>query len=139
MLNRQLLPDNTWAFDPAYRTLSAFPVAAFTLTIFTDIAYWRTANLLWLHFSEWLLLAGLVFGVFAAVFLLVAYLVNRVRPVWSHALGGVIVLILAALNSFVHTADGWTAVMPYGLPLSIVTVLAMMVTGWLGWRSVRNV
>jgi uncharacterized membrane protein len=139
MLYRQLLPANTWAFDPAYRILAAFPIAAFTLTVVADIAYWRTANLLWLHFSEWLLLAGLVFGVLAVVFLLVAYLVSKVRPVWSHAFGGMVVLILAALNSFIHTADGWTAVMPYGLALSIVTVLAMIVTRWLGSRSVRHV
>jgi uncharacterized membrane protein len=139
MLDRQPLPANTWAFDPAYRTLAAFPIAVFTLTVFTDLAYWRTANLMWLHFSEWLLLAGLVFGVLAAVFLLVAYVVGRVRPVWLHAIGGVVVLVLAALNSFIHTADGWTAVIPFGLALSIVTVLAMIVTGWLGSRSGSHV
>lgn len=135
----QPLPASTWAYDPGYRTLAAFPIAAFTLTVFTDLAYWRTANLMWLHFSEWLLLAGLVFGVLAAVFLLVAYIVTKVRPVWLHTIGGVVVLLLAALNSFIHTADGWTAVMPFGLALSIVTMLAMIVTGWFGARSVRHV
>jgi uncharacterized membrane protein len=139
MLYRQPLPANTWAYDSAYRTLAAFPIAAFTLTVLTDLAYWRTANLMWLHCSEWLLLSGLVFGVLAAVFLMAAYVGSKVRPVWLHAVGGVVVLVLAALNSFIHTADGWTAVMPFGLALSIVTVLAMFVTGWLGSGSVRHV
>lgn len=133
-----LLPRN-WVFDPAYRTFAAFPICAFTLTIFTDIAYWRTGNLMWLHFSEWLLLAGLVVGVLAAVFLVVAYLVSKGRPVWLHVIGVVVVLLLAALNSFIHTADGWTAVMPYGLAVSVVTVLAMIVTGWIGSRSFQHV
>lgn len=117
---------------PIYRTLTAFPIAAFSLTVLTDIAYWRTENLLWLHFSEWLLLAGLVFGILAAVFLGVMAIAGRVRIFWPHAVAGLVVLLLAAWNNFVHTADGWTAVVPSGLTLSVVTVLAMMVTGWLG-------
>jgi uncharacterized membrane protein len=139
MTHQHSLPSENWAFDPAYRTLAAFPICAFTLTIFTDIAYWRTANLLWLHFSEWLLLAGLVLGILAAVFLVVAYLVSKYPPIWPHAIGGVAVLVLAALNSFIHTADGWTAVLPWGLTISVVTVLVMIVTGWLGSRSVLHV
>jgi uncharacterized membrane protein len=139
MTYRHSLLGSAWAFDPVYRTLAAFPIAAFTLTVFTDLAYWRTANLMWLHFSEWLLLAGLVFGVLAAVFLLVAYLDSRVRPVWLRAIGGMVVLLLASLNSFIHTADGWTAVMPFGLAVSVATVLAMIFTGLIGWRSIRHV
>jgi len=119
---------------PVYRVLTAFPIAAFSLTALTDIAYWQTSNLLWLHFSEWLLLAGLVFGVLAALFLAVMGLAGKARISWPHALGGIAVLILAALNSFIHTADGWTAVMPYGLTISLVTVVVMLVTGWFaGW------
>jgi uncharacterized membrane protein len=139
MIYQHSLTASNWEFDAAYRTFTAFPICAFTLTVFTDIAYWRTANLMWLHFSEWLLLAGLIFGVLAAVFLLLAYLVSKVRPGWLHAIGGVVVMLLAALNSFIHTADGWTAVMPYGLTVSVITVLAMIITGWLGLRSIRHV
>jgi uncharacterized membrane protein len=46
-----------------------------------------------------------------------------------------VVLLLAALNSFIHTADGWTAVMPYGLATSVVTLLAMIFTGLAGGRG----
>jgi uncharacterized membrane protein len=45
------------------------------------------------------------------------------------------VLILGTLNNLVHTADGWTAVYPTGLGLSIATALAMLVTGWLGRKG----
>ena len=58
----------------------AFPFACFTLTVVTDLAYVQTLNLLWLHLSEWLLLAGLVFGGLGLIGRLIDYLVRRVRP-----------------------------------------------------------
>ncbi|HEV2553513.1 MAG TPA: DUF2231 domain-containing protein [Bosea sp. (in: a-proteobacteria)] len=114
--------------------LLSFPVACFTLTVLTDIAYWQTLNLLWLHFSEWLLFAGLVFGALALVVLAIDFAISRVRPAWPAVLAGIGVMLLATLNSFVHTADGWTAVMPYGLALSALTVVAMVAAAWLGAR-----
>ena len=132
-------PVRVSAMDPIYAFLLSFPIACFTLTLITDIAYTQTLNLLWLHFSEWLLLAGLVFGIVAAVIYLVDFIVRRVRPAWSAVLMGIVVLLLAALNSFIHTSDGWTAVVPYGLAVSALTVIAIVLTGWLEWRSVRHV
>ncbi|MEZ5805560.1 MAG: DUF2231 domain-containing protein [Rhizobiaceae bacterium] len=132
-------PDRALAANCLHTTLLAFPIACFTLTVLTDVAYWRTLNLLWLHFSEWLLLAGLVFGVVAALARFIDYLIRRVRHSWPTVIGGVVVLVLATVNSFIHTADGWTAVMPYGLAASVLTVLAMIVTGWFGRMGARHV
>lgn len=132
------LPGTVWA-DPVHAALQAFPIACFSLTVLTDTAYIQTSNLLWLHFSEWLLLAGLVFGVLALLARAVHFLIYRSRPSWLALLGGVVVLILATINSFVHTADGWTAVVPYGLALSIGTVLVMILTAWLARPGVRYV
>jgi uncharacterized membrane protein len=124
------------ARHPIHATLVPFPIVCFTLTLLTDIAYWQTSNLMWQHFSEWLLLAGLVFGGLAALVGAVDFLFRREfrasRPAWPHAVGGVIVLVLAFINSFVHAADGWTGVVPYGLALSVATVLVMAVTNWFG-------
>lgn len=138
-MNSHALPGAAVAVHPVQSTLRAFPIACFSLALLTDIAYWQTSNLLWLHFSEWLLLAGLVGGILAAVAHLVALIGRQVRHGWGTILGGAVVLILATLNNFVHTADGWTAVVPYGLALSAATVLAMIVTAWLGRRGVRYV
>ncbi|MDP3320459.1 MAG: DUF2231 domain-containing protein [Bosea sp. (in: a-proteobacteria)] len=128
--------DQQRPIEIAFSALLAFPIACFTLTVLTDIAYWQTLNLLWLHFSEWLLFAGLVFGALALVTLAIDFAIRRARPAWSAVLAGIVVLLLATLNSFVHTADGWTAVMPYGLTLSVLTVIVMMATAWLGARHV---
>lgn len=123
----------------AYRFFASFPVACFFLTVLTDTAYWRTSNLLWLHFSEWLLFAGLVFGCFALVIAMLVLVLWKEGPSWPALLGRVFVLAAAALNSFIHTADGWTAVVPYGLATSIVTVMAMFATAWLGRTEARHV
>ena len=124
--------------EPFHLVLQSFPIACFSLTLLTDLAYIQTSNLLWLHFSEWLLLAGLVFGVVAIIARFVDYLVTRIRPPWSAVIAAVVVLVLATLNSFVHTSDGWTAVVPLGLVLSCLTVLAMLVTGWLARHGVHH-
>lgn len=125
--------------DVVHAALLSFPIACFSLTVLTDIAYWQTLNLLWLHFSEWLLFAGLVFGGISALVFLADFAIRRVRPSWLAVSAGVVVLLLATLNSFIHTADGWTAVMPYGLALSVLTVLAMIVTAWLARWGGRHV
>ena len=134
----RIWPDRPLLMECTHAALLAFPIACFSLTVLTDLAYIRTANLLWLHFSEWLLLAGLVFGAIALLIRLADYLVRRVRPSWPGVIGGLVVLVLATLNSFIHTADGWTAVVPYGLAISILTVLAMAVTAWFACREIRR-
>jgi len=122
-----------------HSTFLAFPIACFSLTVATDVGFVRTVNLLWLHFSEWLLLTGLIFGVLAAFAYLVDYFICKLRPHWLALTSGIVVLLLAAINSFVHTADGWTAVVPYGLTLSVLTVVAMIVTAWFGRMGARHV
>lgn len=120
--------------------LVPFPIVCFVLTLVCDIVYWQTSHLMWQRFAEWLLLAGLIFGALAAIAGAVDLLANReIRargPAWPHAIGNVIVMLLAIVNSFVHAGDGWTGVVPWGLVLSAVTVLLLLVTGWLGGSMV---
>ncbi|MGP3698660.1 DUF2231 domain-containing protein [Rhodobacter sp. NSM] len=121
---------------PLHAVLVPFPIACLTLTLFADIAYWMTSNLMWQHFAEWLLLAALIFGTFAALVgaidLLVRRPLRRLRIGWIHGVGNLVVLGLAFLNSLVHARDGWTGVVPWGLVLSALTVIVLAVTGWLG-------
>jgi uncharacterized membrane protein len=126
----------TIAGHPIHTMLVPFPIVCFTLALVTDIAYWRTSYLMWQEFSAWLLLTGITFGVAAAIFGTIDFLANREiraqRPAWPHLIGNAAVLILAFFNNLVHAGDGWTAVVPWGLILSALTVLVMVVTGWLG-------
>jgi uncharacterized membrane protein len=54
------------------------------------------------------------------------------RPSWALLIGSPVVLALAILNNFVHSRDAWTAVVPEGLGLSAITVVAIIITAWLG-------
>lgn len=119
--------------------LRSVPLTCFTLALISDVAYLQTSNLLWLHFSEWLLLAGVVFTGLALLALPVDLMVRHVRPSWWAVFAGVVVLVLAIINNLIHTADGWTAVMPWGVGLSAATVLAMILTGFLASKGERHV
>jgi len=100
---------------------------------------------MWLHFSEWLIAAGLVFGALAALALLVEFVAShaiRTGPLgWAHLLLFYAALIVELFNAFFHTIDGWTAVVPGGMTLSIVgAILALAAVGTLfrvpvTWRA----
>ena len=116
--------------------LVPFPIVCFLGALLTDIAYWRTADIMWANFSAWLLAAGLAAGVLAAIAGLVDFAASRrvraQRPAWPHMLGNLAVLVLALFDNLVHSRDAWTSVVPTGLILSAVIVALMLVTGWLG-------
>lgn len=128
------------AKHPIHPMLVPIPIACFVGALVTDIAYVVTAEMMDADFSAWLLLVGMVFGVLAAIAGLFDFLGNRLireqTPAWPHLLGNVVVLVLAFFNNMIHTRDAWTSVMPTGLILSILTVLILPVTGWLGWALV---
>ncbi len=111
-----------------------FPFVCFTLALITDIAYWRTSFMMWHNFSAWLLFAGLVFGslgLVAGIFDIIRPSTRIWGPGWAPALGYIVVLALAILNSFIHAGDGWTAIVPNGMTVSAVTTLMIIATLWL--------
>lgn len=118
--------------QPYFAIFLPFPIACFTLALFTDVAYWRTGTLMWQNFSSWLLFTGLIFVGLAAIAMIVDFFINRlIAPVaWPLVIGGVIVFILALVNSLFHAGDGWTAVVPYGPILSALTIIVMAMTNW---------
>jgi uncharacterized membrane protein len=128
------------AGHPIHPMLVPFPIVCFVGALFTDLAYWRTAEMMWADFSAWLLFAGLVMGVLAAIAGLIDFLSNRLirvlAPAWFHMVGNVVALLLSLCNAFVHSRDAWTSVVPNGLILSALTVLVLLFTGWMGWTMV---
>ena len=53
-------------------------------------------------------------------------------------LGNLLVMALSLVNVFVHSRDGYTAVVPTGLILSGIVVLILMFTGWMDWSMVYH-
>lgn len=134
----------TTAWNPIHLLFVPFPIACFTLALLTDIVYWQTGDVMWHQFSAWLLFAGMIFGVVAGLTGVLAFLLRPERlgqRTWLHAIGYVVILVLAFINNLVHAGDGWTAIVPTGLVLSAATVLLMAVVavldGSLALRRVR--
>jgi len=125
------------AGHPIYPVLLPIPILCFVGALITDIVYAGAPDMMWLDFSSWLLLAGLIAGGVAGVVLIVEMV--RARRVAIGALRLHFVLLLSAwivevFNSFIHARDGFTAVVPTGLALSILAVVLCLAGGW-AWRS----
>ena len=128
------------AAHPIHPMLVPFPIACFFGAFVTDLVYWHTAAVQWETFSVWLLSAGMVIAGFAVLAGLIDVIGNKhiraLRPAWFHVLANVVVLILALINAFVHSRDGYTAVVPTGLILSTLVVLILMFNAWTGWSMI---
>jgi uncharacterized membrane protein len=128
------------ATHPIHPMLVPVPIVCFIGALITDITYWVTAEIMWADFSAWLLVVGVIIGVLAAIAGFVDLMSNRsiraLAPAWPHAIGNVVVLVLSFFNVLIHTRDAWTSVVPTGLILSIIVVLILPITGWLGWEMV---
>lgn len=141
------MPDNprsaaSVAGHPLHVMLVPIPIACFVGTLLTDTVYWRSQNLQWATFSDWLISVGTVMAALAALFGIIDFFSERriraLETAWIHGVGNVLVLGLAVVNAFVHSRDGYTSVVPTGLILSALTVLILLVTGWSGWSLVHR-
>lgn len=114
---------------PISNLLLPIPIICFVGAVLTDWAYLASdGNLTWLFFSTWLIPAGLVFGGFAALFLLIDAV--RLRGGWL-AFGLLAAAwIVELINAFVHMRDGWTAVAGTGMLLSIIGAALALLAGW---------
>jgi uncharacterized membrane protein len=128
---------------PIHGMLASFSAAYFAGALVTDVVYWQMPDVLWERFSIWLLMAGLVMAglaVFAYVINTVAGRSRRRGPAWPRLVGYAVAVCLAVISAFVHSRDGYTAVVPTGLILSasvvVVLLLAEIVTALANRRRV---
>ena len=120
---------------PIYNMLLPVPVVCFIGVLLSDIAYLESGgNLVWLDFSSWLLLAGLVFGAIAALVILIDFLRSpamRASAGLAHLLFFYAALLVELLNILIHERDGWTAVAGLGVTLSIIGAILILIAAWL--------
>jgi uncharacterized membrane protein len=113
-----------------FNVLDPIPFGLFVGTLVFDVVYFRTGYNLWVKGAAWLVSLGLVIAI-------VPQLIN-LALVWfskRHVRSGgqvinfwlnVVAIIAALFNAFVHSRDAY-AVMPDGMWLSVITVLAMAI------------
>jgi uncharacterized membrane protein len=110
----------------------SFLVAAFG----ADLGFWWTNDPFWARAALWLTGAGVVLGLLAAIPGLVDFSANRrIRDhqiAWVHGLGNVVVVLLASISWWLRSGDPVEAVLPWGLTLSAIITLLLVITGWLG-------
>jgi uncharacterized membrane protein len=119
--------------------LVSFSVAYFTAALAADLAYWQMPDVMWERFSIWLIAAGLIVAGLATI----AYAIDLAggrridRPAWPRMVGYALAVLLALTNAFVHSRDGYTAVVPTGLMLSALVVVVIALTALVA-RTLTN-
>ena len=119
---------------PIHKILVSFSAAYYAGALVTDLAYWQMPDVLWERFSIWLITAGLIMAGVATI----AYVIDLAgrrqidRPTWPRVVGYGLAVLLSLINAFVHSRDGYTAVVPTGLMLSGLVIVVLLLTAWVG-------
>ncbi|WAL58249.1 DUF2231 domain-containing protein [Thermocoleostomius sinensis] len=124
------------AGHPLHPLLVTFPIAFLTAVLATDLAYWFTDDEFWARASVWLIGAGIVTGLIAALTGMLDFLkIDRVRQHnagWFHMVGNVAALVLSLVNLGLRWGNTTGAILPIGLLLSLVVATLLGLTGWYG-------
>jgi uncharacterized membrane protein len=119
---------------PIHKMLVSFSAAYFAGALITDLVYWQMPDVIWERFSIWLITAGLITAGLATI----AYVIDLAsgrqidRPAWPRVVGYALAVLLSVINAFVHSRDGYTAVVPTGLMLSGLVIVVLLLTAWVG-------
>lgn len=119
-----------------------FPLGLLATAVVFDAVGWMTGDGKWLGISFWMIAAGIIGGLAAAVFGLIDWMAipsdTRAKAIgmW-HGLGNVGVLLLFGVSWLLRWPDPSS---PGTLPvmISLAGAALMLVTGWLGGELVER-
>ena len=124
------------ARHPLHPLIVTFPIAFLVGAFGTDVGYWLTQDSFWARASLWLLGAGFVSGIVAALTGLMDFIkidrVRKRRAGWAHLLGNVAALVVTLVNWILRWNNPANAVIPTGLILSFIVASILGLTGWYG-------
>lgn len=126
---------------PLHPMLIPFPVAFLVGTFVTDLAFIGTGDVFWARASMWLLGAGIVMALLAALAGFTDFFseprIRALNDAWYHMLGNLAAVVIALVNFLLRYAYGAeAAIKPWGVILSLVVVGILLFTGWKGWEMV---
>ena len=94
------------AGHPIQPMLIPFPVVFLVTAFVTDLVFWSTGYAIWATASLWLLGAGIIMALVAALFGFTDFIGDaRIRDIsdaWQHLIGNLIVVVLALINWFIR-------------------------------------
>ncbi len=124
------------AGHPLHPLIVTFPIAFLTGAFATDLGYWLSKDFFWARASLWLIGAGFIAGLIAALTGMLDFLkIDRVKKHsagWIHMLGNVAALLLTLVNWWLRWDNVEGAVLPAGIIISLVVASLLGVTGWYG-------
>src|SRR6185437_14823749 len=128
------------ARHPIHPMLIPFPIAFFVTTLVCDAVFWGTGNPAWATAAIWLLGAGIVMALLAAVAGSTDVIgdgrIRGLNDAWLHAGGNIIIVLIQIYNWYARYSEGTAAVVPKGFILPLIVVLGLLFTGWKGWEMV---
>ncbi|RAM50464.1 MAG: hypothetical protein C6Y22_16850 [Hapalosiphonaceae cyanobacterium JJU2] len=128
------------AGHPIHPILVQFPIAFLVGAFLTDAVFWFTNDSFWARGSFWLITAGLVGGFAAAITGLLDFLrIGRVRKRtagWAHLILNVSALVLTIINLVLRWNNPISAVLPWGLIISVIVATLLGISGWYGGELV---
>jgi uncharacterized membrane protein len=121
--------------------LIVFPLGLLAMAVIFDVLAYFTGNLDLSLASYWMVLAGVVGGLAAAVFGTIDFLAipegTRARRIGLlHGVGNVIVTALFAASWWMRMDNPGHVAGPYSFGVALVAVLLATVTGWMGGELV---
>jgi uncharacterized membrane protein len=131
------------AGHPIHPILVAFPVGLWTTSLAMDIWFYFQVNVTWLVISKFLIAAGCIGAIAAAVPGIIDWLTIKDQPVkkvanW-HARLNLIALVLFIINLYFRTQAGgqlvgYRLIVPF--LMSVLGVGLIAISGWLGGELV---
>lgn len=124
------------AGHPIHPMLVPFPIVLLVATLLSDVAYWQTREPFWATASFYLLSAGVLMALAAALAGFTDFLGDRriraLAHAWQHMIGNIAVVLLSIFNLLIRIGDPQGAILPAGLLISAAVGLLLLFTGWLG-------
>ncbi|MDA9477519.1 membrane protein [Bradyrhizobium sp. CCBAU 65884] len=126
---------------PLHPMLIPFPVACLVGAPIADLAFIGTGDNFWARAAMWLIGAGIVMALVAAVAGFTDFFgeprIRRLNDAWYHMVGNLAAVVLALVNFYLRYAQGAeAAIKPWGVVLSLIVVGILLFTGWKGWEMV---
>ena len=126
----------TIAGHPLHHMLVPFPIAFLIGALATDIAFRATGDTFWARGSFWLLSAGVVTALVAAIPGFMDFtIIDRVRNIWvswTHMIANLVVVALGAVNVWLRWDDPAAGAAGAGLWVSALIAALLLFSGWLG-------
>lgn len=108
-------------------------------TLLADLAYWRSYEIQWSNFAQWLNAGGCLVGGFAVLAAIVSLVRGRDGTGHRGHSGIYLILLLAAwivgvINALIHAKDAF-AIMPEALWLSGLAAVLALLASWVGFSG----